>query len=182
MGVCQSTMDSVNEALNEDPCFAEEENDGRRVRENKKTGEIEEFEAGNNQPENDEFLFEEEEVKEGEQFMAVKPWIGAVVEPDSHPDPDPSPPDVVYDLEYAYGYRCQDSRQNVFYNGNDEIVYMTACLGVVLNRDDNVQRFFGGGEVDNSSKQVSSSKEHHNNDIMCLDVNTAGGRTHAVTG
>lgn len=32
MGVCQSTMDSV---LNENPEFAEEENDGKRVRENK---------------------------------------------------------------------------------------------------------------------------------------------------
>ena len=57
-------------------------------------------------------------MKEGEEFMAVKPWIGAVKEPDNHPPVDPSPPDCTYTLEYAYGYRCQDSRQNVYYNQN----------------------------------------------------------------
>ena len=88
-------MDEV-EAQFKDPDMAEMEQEGVRMRENKKTGEIEEYEAGEHQPDNDEFLFEEEEVKEGEEFMAVKPWIGAVKEPDNHPDPDPSPPDVCY--------------------------------------------------------------------------------------
>lgn len=79
-------------------------------------------------------MFEEEEIKEGEEFMAVKPWIGAVKEPQNHPEPNPSPPDCTYVLEYAYGYRCQDSRQNVYYNADGQIVYMTACLGVILNK------------------------------------------------
>ena len=114
--------------------------------------------------------------------MAVKPWIGAVKEPDNHPDPNPEAPDCVYNLEYAYGYRCQDSRQNVYYSCDDEICYMTACLGVMLNKDSNTQKFFGGGEADSASKQTSSSKESHNNDIMCMDVNTSGGRNRAVTG
>lgn len=48
--------------------------------------------------------------------MATKPWIGAIVEPTNHPAVDKSPPDVTYELEYVYGYRCSDSRQNVFYN------------------------------------------------------------------
>ena len=59
---------------------------------------------------------------------------------------------------------------------------MTACLGVILNKDSNTQKFFGGGEVDNTSKQVASSANHHNNDVMCMDVNTSGGRNLAVTG
>ena len=181
MGVCQSAMDEV-EAQFKDPALEEEMNDGVRRRENKRTGEIEEYEAGDNDQDNDAFLFEEEEVKEGEEFMAVKPWIGAVKEPDNHPEPNPSPPDVCYQLEYAYGYRCQDSRQNIYYSCNDEICYMTACLGVILNKDSNTQKFFGGGEVENSSKQVSSTKDSHNNDIMCMDVNTSGGRNLAVTG
>lgn len=53
---------------------------------------------------------------EQKEFMAVKPWIGAVVEPKNHPAIDKSPPDATYELEYVYGYRCSDSRQNVFYN------------------------------------------------------------------
>jgi WD40 repeat protein len=128
------------------------------------------------------FLFEDEVIKEGEEFMAVKPWIGAVKEPDSHPEANPSPPDVSYNLEYAYGYRCQDSRNNVYYNPAGNICYMTACLGVILDKESNTQVFFGGGEVENTSKQVASDANHHNNDIMCMDVNSSGGRNMAVTG
>ena len=183
MGVCQSTMDSVNEAFAESPEFQEDQAEGHyRKRENKKTGEVEDYEAGENQPDDDMFLFEEEEVKQGEEFMAVKPWIGAVKEPDNHPEPNSDAPDCCYVLEYAYGYRCQDSRQNVYFNSSDEICYMTACLGVILNKDSNTQKFFGGGEVDNTSKQVASSANHHNNDITCMDINTMGGRNLAVTG
>jgi hypothetical protein len=65
--------------------------------------------------------------------MAVKPWIGAVVEPDSHNPVNPSAPDVNYTLEYVYGYRCEDSRQNVFFNTSNQAVYMTAALGVILD-------------------------------------------------
>ena len=59
---------------------------------------------------------------------------------------------------------------------------MTACLGVILDKESNTQTFFGGGEVENTSKQVASDANHHNNDVMCLDVNTTGGRNLAVTG
>lgn len=84
--------------------------------------------------------------------MAVKPWIGAIKEPDDHPEVCKDKPDQTYCLEYVYGYRCQDSRQNVYYNADGNIVYITASLGVILNKADNTQTFFGGGEVDNESK------------------------------
>jgi hypothetical protein len=58
----------------------------------------------------DTLLFEEVDAGQGEQFMAVKPWIGAIKEPQNHNPPEPSPPDVNYQLEYVYGYRCEDSR------------------------------------------------------------------------
>lgn len=94
----------------------------------------EEEEAGlRDADEGDFFEFEAEEAKEGDQFMAVKPWIGAVKEPDNHPPVNKDQPDEQYALEYAYGYRCEDSRQNVYFNPNGNITYMTACLGVILN-------------------------------------------------
>ena len=82
-------------------------------------------------------LFEEVDAGKGDEFMAVKPWIGAVKEPSSHPPPNPSPPDARYSLEYVYGYRCEDSRQNVYFNSKGEAVYMTAALGVILNEKSN---------------------------------------------
>jgi hypothetical protein len=114
--------------------------------------------------------------------MAVKPWIGAVKEPNNHPEVDESQPDKTLQLEYVYGYRCQDSRQNVFYNPDGNPVYMTAALGVILDKGSNTQTFFGGGEVENKAKNVSNDKHHHSDDIMCLKVNVNGNRQWAVTG
>jgi len=56
--------------------------------------------------------------------MAVRPYIGAIVEPDNRklltsssylnasldPPVNPAKPDTIYNLEYVYGYRCADSR------------------------------------------------------------------------
>mmetsp|Transcript_5834 Transcript_5834/g.9343 ORF Transcript_5834/g.9343 Transcript_5834/m.9343 type:complete len:222 (+) Transcript_5834:21-686(+) len=181
MGACQSGDVQEAGGWNDSPDFTED-NENRRVSVNKKTEEVEAFEP-KDKPESDFFEFQAEDAAEDmQQFMAVKPWIGAVKEPDSHPDPDSNPPDETYELEYVYGYRCEDSRQNVFFNPDGNLVYMTACLGVILDKEANTQTFFGGGEVENKSKQVASDKHHHNNDIMCLDVNTSTGRQWAATG
>lgn len=135
-------------------------------------------------PEDDFFNFDEEveEAAETKEFLAVKPWIGAIAEPDNHPPVNKDPPDVEYELEYVYGYRCEDSRQNVYYNPEGKVVYMTACLGVILDQETNTQKYFGGGSVDNKSKQVANDLHHHTNDIMSMNVNTNGDREWAVTG
>jgi len=112
--------------------------------------------------------------------MAVKPWIGAVVEPDQHNDPNPNPPDVMYTQEYIYGYRCADSRQNLFYNPNGEAVYMTAAMGVILDKKTNTQKFFGGGAVEAKHKSQQTDANSHNNDIMCLAMSF--DRTKVITG
>ena len=111
----------------------------KRFTADKLTGEVVDREnLEDNHPEGDFFDFEEEEVVvEGDQFLAVKPWIGAVKEPDNHPEVDKSAPDVNYQLEYVYGYRCEDSRQNVYYNPDGNIVYFTAGLGVILEKEGN---------------------------------------------
>ena len=77
-------------------------------------------------------MFEVEEAT-GEQFMSVRPWIGQIAEPASHNDVCNDKPDETYALEYVYGYRSADSRQNVHYNSNGNAVYMTAALGVILD-------------------------------------------------
>ena len=104
----------------------------------KKTGEVKErIDGEQDKPDTDFFEFEEEEDDEGEEFMAVKPWIGAIKEPDNRPPVNTAKPDTTYVLEHVYGYRSEDSRQNVFYNPDGNIVYMTACLGVILDKASN---------------------------------------------
>ena len=65
--------------------------------------------AASEKPEDFEF-FEGADAGSGEQFMAVRPYEGAIEEPDEHPEENDSPPDVEYELEHVYGYRCEDSR------------------------------------------------------------------------
>ena len=101
MGVCQS---GAVELWGDDGDM-QDENGVREKRNNMQTGEEDEV-GGRDGDQEDFFEFEAEEAAEGDQFMAVKPWIGAVKEPDNHPPIDKSQPDEQYTLEYAYGYRC----------------------------------------------------------------------------
>jgi len=57
-------------------------------------------------------MFAAEEVK-GEKFMAVKPWIGAVIPPSNPKAVNKSPPDKKFKLDYVFGYRTYDARQNL---------------------------------------------------------------------
>lgn len=55
---------------------------------------------------------------------------------------DAEPPESNLKLDYVYGYRCYDTRNNLRYNKNDDIVYHTAAVGVVLNAENNTQQHF----------------------------------------
>lgn len=105
-------------------------------------------------PDADDFMFEfeVEEVEEAKEFLSVKPWKGAVVEPADHPEVVKEKPDVGLELEYVYGYRSADAKQNLYYNADGNLVYNVATLGVILEKETNTQKFFGGSEVDMKSK------------------------------
>lgn len=125
-------------------------------------------------------FFEGADAGAGDQFMATRPYEGAIMEPDEHNDESTSAPDVTYELEYVYGFRCEDSRMNCFYNKSGHACYMTAALGVILDQSSNKQKFFGGGQTDNSSKHVARDDNCHTNDITSMDVSC--DRTLAATG
>ena len=108
-------------------------------------------------------MFDIESAGGGEQVMAVKPWIGALKAPTSPPPLQNSAPALNLELEYAYGYRVFDSRQNLFYTSNpNNVVYMTAALGIVLDKRANTQRFFGAGNV--------ATAKGHSDDITALAI------------
>jgi len=125
----------------------------------------------NNDSDND-LVFEVEDVGEGDQFMACKPWIGALVAPNNKPKIDNSIPDAELELEYVYGYRCQDSRQNCYYTQANEVVYMSAALGIVLKPEENTQKFFGGG--------LAKENKAHTDDISALAI--SNDRSTVITG
>ena len=51
-------------------------------------------------------------------------------------------------LEWVYGYRGHQCRNNLFYTASKEVVYFVAGVGVVYNLRDNSQRFFLGHNDD----------------------------------
>lgn len=133
-------------------------------------------------PEEDEVF--ECEMAEGQEFMASKPWLGAIAEPTNHNPNNAEKPDEQYKLEYAYGYTSNghysNGRQNCFYNAAGNAVYHTACIGVILDHESNTQKFFGSGEVDDSRRKKYNEKESHNDGILGLALSP--DRSWAVTG
>ena len=79
----------------------------------------------------------------GDQFMAVKPWIGAIVPPTNAPKKPPAlPPPSALSLEHVHGYRAHDSRNNVMYlGGSSKAVYYAAAVTVKLDIASNKQTF-----------------------------------------
>lgn len=71
--------------------------------------------------------------------MQVRPYLGAILEPNSGkynsnpaaPLVNPTPPNVNFSLEHAYGYTSFNTRQNLFFNSFGDIVFPTAALGVI---------------------------------------------------
>lgn len=112
---------------------------------------------------------------EGEKAGACKPFLGAIVEPSKHPPHNPAVPDDNYELEYVYGYRTYDCRQNLYFTASGKVVYCVASLGVILDPSSNTQSFFAGGQ---STK--TNTKRYHDNDIVCLSVSP--DRKFAATG
>ncbi len=104
---CEFSTDASNPSGNAD---FDAENGKNRSWFNKSTGGVVEGSEPREDIPEGAGLFEEVDAGTGDQFMAVKPWIGAIKEPSSHPPVNPSPPDARYNLEYVYGYRCEDSR------------------------------------------------------------------------
>jgi microtubule-associated protein-like 6 len=80
------------------------------------------------------------------EFSACKPWMGVVlhsIPSDYKPSKlDTAAPDSTLELEYVHGYRCHDTRNNLRYTVNGDIVYHTAAVGIVFNKENRSQRFF----------------------------------------
>lgn len=100
-------------------------------------------------------MFEEEEVDCGDEFMAVKPWLGAIKSPSDYLGFNASnlnQPEIDVEIDYVFGYRTKDCRNNLFLNMNlssdAELMYFSAGLGIGLNIDQNTQRFLQGHHDD----------------------------------
>lgn len=78
--------------------------------------------------------------------MAVKPWMGVInnSQPDNYRPSkrDGAAPDATLELEYVYGFRSHDCRNNLRYTANGKIIYNTAGIAVVMDPKTNTQKHF----------------------------------------
>jgi len=97
---------------------SEEEEEVKDAVEEGELSDDSEYDSANNVAEGEELTFDFVDAGPGEEFMAVKPWIGAMKEPSSHSpaDVDSSPPDEALELSYAFGYRCRGVFDNVHFS------------------------------------------------------------------
>ena len=87
---------------------------------------------------------------------------------------DPSKPDVAYEVDHVYGFAGDRNKACLYFGkDNNEIVFMSAALGVVQDLTTRKQRFFGGAEKDKDADKYVAGWPYHQDDITGLDV--AGG-------
>ena len=117
--------------------------------------------SGSGDPDGDgeEGLFSIEDTsKDVDNFMAIKPWIGALVAPSSWLAAQASglmpAPQRSLALKWAHGYRCREARHNVAVLATDEVVWPAAAVGVIYDEKAHAQRHYQG----------------HCDDILCLAV------------
>ena len=95
--------------------------------------------------------------------LAFLPCAPSIFAPDGYlREPDALAPCMeAVELEFAYGYRAHDARDNLFYTARGEVVYHAAALGVVYDRETNTQKFF----VDVPTAEATTG---HADDIVCM--------------
>jgi len=73
---------------------------------------------------------------------AVDTWFGSVVPPTNPGSINHAIPDVSLKLAYVHGYHSQDLRNCVKYNPLGDIVFVSATIGVVMNKSNSAQDFY----------------------------------------
>jgi hypothetical protein len=81
-------------------------------------------------------MFDEEEIGAGDEATAGPSGVLNHAVPDSYKPSrtDGDVPETQLDLDYIYGIRCHDVRNNLRYNNEGKLVYNCAGVGVVMDK------------------------------------------------
>ena len=105
--------------------------------------------------------FYEEKIESAIENGAVRPWLTNIVPPILEIEENTELPKYSLKIDHVFGFRNDDTRQNLFFLSDDQIVYTTSSLGIIQNIDDLSQVVFGGNES-------NGKRTCHNNDIMSI--------------
>lgn len=103
----------------------------------------------------------------GDEFLAVRPWAGAIREPSSYvesKDNPTAPPEQELHLEFVYGVNVGATDSNCAFYADDawEIVYTSASIGIVYNTKTQSQLLHQG----HGSNAISALAVHPRGDLV----------------
>lgn len=125
----------------------------------------------------DDEFFKSDDVTKGDEFLAVKPWTGAVREPSTYvesSDRQSALPNQELRLEFAYGVNTCATASNCAYYADDswEIVYTSASLGIVYNTKTQTQLLHQG----HGSNAISALAVHPRGDLVVTGDSGIGSK------
>eukprot|EP00898_Chlorokybus_atmophyticus_P002667 jgi/Chlat1/3400/Chrsp23S03816 len=92
--------------------------------------------------------------------MVGRPCLGQTFPPSQY-TPSYEMPGESLQLQWVYGYRGYDTRNNVFYTAAGDVAYHVAAWGVVYNKEKHAQRFI-------TDDPMSDNAEGNTDDILCM--------------
>lgn len=113
--------------------------------------------------------------------MAVKPYVGVVKNSiPSHFSQNMvsmNEPNANLELEFVHGYRCFDTRNNIFYVDSNHIIFHTAGVGVLMDIANREQKFNMQNTdditcIDKFENLVATGQIGHKPIINIWDTNT----------
>ena len=121
----------------------------------------------------------------GDEFMAVKPWVGAIKAPTNPPPPVPNiVPETDLELRWVNGFNGFSSRNAVHYDEQGRLHYPAATLNVRtgIKKDQvNNPKFNKPKPQDHvncgrysSSQYCQDYNEDHRDDVLCLAISKDG--------
>jgi len=109
------------------------------------------------------------------EFMAIKPWLGALYPPRKYRQEPDNPknlktvfteknnnwalPEAKIELDYVFGYRTRSCRCNAHWINEDRVVFFAGALCIIYKLKEDDQDFYFG----------------HDDDVVCLDYHEKSG-------
>ena len=108
-------------------------------------------------------------------FMAIKPWLGALYPPRKYRQQPDNPknlktvfteknnnweaPEAKLELDYVFGYRARNCRSNAHWVNEDRVVFFAGAVCIIYKLKEDDQDFYLG----------------HDDDVVCLDYHAGSG-------